>query len=106
LQVLVTEIGRIGCEAVSKCLLGLLGGLSHGRSTECPALRELGGKLRDRILVIRVRRVLIGLGNNLIEIAATSVGVATGVDVVCAPKDAVQGVLLGPTALCAQPGIA
>jgi hypothetical protein len=84
LQVLVAKIGRIGRESIRKRLLGLLCGLSHGRATECTALRELGGKGRDGVLVIGVRRVLIGLGNDLIEIAATGVGILLCRDVLAA----------------------
>lgn len=105
MQVLIAEVGRVGCESVSKRLLGLLGCLYHGRSTECTALRELGSEGWYGVLVVGVRRVLIGLGNDLIEIATTSVGVGLVVDVLRPAEDRVECGRLLRVTLCTRIGV-
>lgn len=89
LQVAVAKVRRVGCKAVGQGLLRLLLGLSHGRTTESSTLGELRCQLGNGTLVIGGRRVLVGLSNDLIEVAAAGVRVVLGVDVVGASEDAV-----------------
>lgn len=105
MQVFVAKVDRVCGKSVCKCLLRLLGSLCHGRPTECTALRELGGKREDGVLVIRVRRVLIGLGNDRIQIATAGVGVGMIVDVLLPAEDRVECGRLLRVTLCTRTGV-